>query len=320
MKSRFGIILLMINIIILLGLAGCSQQVQTPQYQVILDRNLKIPADAVKMLPENDIAPPITLSSEYTQPVPVPGLVNSAGGEDSAFILPDGKTLYFFFTPDVSIPAELQITDGVTGIYVSHLVEGNWSEPERIILQDPGKLSLDGCEFVQNNIMYFCTIRENYSGMHWFTAEYLDNTWQNWQLADFNPDYQVGELHISSDGQQLYFASDRTDGVGSRDIWMSSWEGNQWGEPINVAAVNTVYADGWPALNPDGDELWVSRNNGLWRSKLENGSWTEAELMISPLAGEASIDKDGNVYFTHHFYKDDVMLEADIYVAYKIKQ
>ena len=38
---------------------------------------------------------------------------------------------------------------------------------------------------------------------------------------------------------------------------------------------------------------------------------------ISQFAGEASLDNKGNIYFTHHFYKDGVMLEADIYVAYK---
>jgi hypothetical protein len=37
--------------------------------------------------------------------------------------------------------------------------------------------------------------------------------------------------------------------------------------------------------------------------------------MFAPFAGEASLDLVGNVYFTHHFYRDGVMLEADIYVA-----
>ena len=40
--------------------------------------------------------------------------VNTSGREDSPFLLPDGQTLYFFFTPDVSIPAEKQLFDGVT--------------------------------------------------------------------------------------------------------------------------------------------------------------------------------------------------------------
>ena len=39
--------------------------------------------------------------------------------------------------------------------------------------------------------------------------------------------------------------------------------------------------------------------------------------MISTLAGEATIDRDGNVYFTHHYYENDKMIEADIYVAMK---
>ena len=29
------------------------------------------------------------------------------------------------------------------------------------------------------------------------------------------------------------------------------------------------------------------------------------------------MDNQGNIYFTHHFYKEDHMLEADIYIAKK---
>jgi hypothetical protein len=32
-------------------------------------------------------------------------------------------------------------------------------------------------------------------------------------------------------------------------------------------------------------------------------------------AGEPSLDNEVNIYFTHHFFKDNVMLEADYYVA-----
>ena len=35
------------------------------------------------------------------------------------------------------------------------------------------------------------------------------------------------------------------------------------------------------------------------------------------IEGEASVDYDGNgnVYFTHHFFNDNKMIEADIYMA-----
>ena len=40
-------------------------------------------------------------------------------------------------------------------------------------------------------------------------------------------------------------------------------------------------------------------------------------MIISQFAGEPTLDNEGNVYFVHHFYKNEVMIEADIYVAYK---
>ena len=49
------------------------------------------------------------------------------------------------------------------------------------------------------------------------------------------------------------------------------------------------------------------------------GEWQEPEKMFAPFAGESSVDIDGNVYFTHHFYKDNKMLEADYYVAHHIR-
>jgi len=72
-------------------LAGC-QPAQEPVE--IPSRESVIPADAVKMSPENDTLPPKLLSDEYQAPVPLPYPVNTRGAEDSAFILPDGYTLY----------------------------------------------------------------------------------------------------------------------------------------------------------------------------------------------------------------------------------
>jgi hypothetical protein len=283
----------------------------------LVDRETKIPVDALKMSPDTDQNPPDVYSGDYEQPLPVPGALNTAGAEDSPFITPDGDSLYFFFTPDVNVPVEQQILDGVTGIYVSHQVNGQWGKAERIILQDPGKLALDGCEYVRGNVMWFCSTREGYTGIHWFTAQYVAGIWQDWQLADFAPDYQVGELYINQDGTELYFASERPGGKGGLDIWRSTFANRTWQEPMNINAVNTSDGEGWPALNLSGDELWFNRNYGIWRSKNADGEWQTPELVVSPLAGEPSLDQDGNLYFVHHFYVDNRMIEADIYVAYK---
>lgn len=287
-----------------------------------MDRLSVVPASAVKITPETDVYPVKSETDEYADPVPLLPPVNTIGTEDSAFVMPDGQTLYVWFTPSPSIPAEKQVIDGVTGIYVFYKSNDIWSAAERVILQDPGKLSLDGCEFVLGNKMWFCAAREGYTGLHWFTAEFLNGKWQNWKNADFKTEYEVGELHITADGKELYFHSPRAGGQGEYDIWVSQNVDGAWQEPVNLTIVNSTYSDGWPFVTQDGSELWFTRSVGapeLWRSKKVNGEWTEPQKMFGPFAGEASLDNEGNVYFTHHFYKDNVMLEADIYIAIKIK-
>ena len=170
--------------------------------------------------------------------------------------------------------------------------------------------------------MWFCTTREGYTGLHWFTAAYQRGQWTDWILSDFPPEYEVGELHIYDD--ELYFHSPRAGGHGEYDLWLSHYSNGEWSEPENIEIVNSEFHDGWPWISQDGTEMWFTRAEGapnLYRSKRVDGRWTEPELMIQTLAGEASLDYQGNIYFTHHFYDDeDNMLDADIYVAYRKAQ
>ena len=91
--------------------------------------------------------------------------------------------------------------------------------------------------------------------------------------------------------------------------------------PQNVDIVNSPETDGWLSLTQDGNELWFTRTYlgtpAIFRSKRINGEWQQPELIISQFAGESSVDNEGNIYFTHHFFENGVMLEADIYVAYR---
>ena len=95
-----------------------------------------------------------------------------------------------------------------------------------------------------------------------------------------------------------------------------------WQEPVNVTAVNTPDSEGWPFLTQDGSELWFTRfyqgSPAVFRSRRgPDGAWQAPELIVSQFAGEPTLDNAGNIYFTHHFYRDGVMIEADIYVAKK---
>ena len=165
--------------------------------------------------------------------------------------------MYFFITPDVRVPLEGQLTDNVTGIYAAPPLEGGFGEPERVWLQDPGRLSLDGCEFTDGEVMWFCTAREDLTGLHWFTARREDGMWTSWEIADFDPAYDVGELHIHED--ELYFHSSQPGGIGGLDLWMSTDLDGAWGEPVNLTTLNSEADDSRPYLTPNGDELWFTR-------------------------------------------------------------
>ncbi|MBN2878865.1 MAG: PD40 domain-containing protein [Clostridia bacterium] len=313
MKIKYFIVFL----VCILLCSACSKAEEYP----IVSRESTLPADITKRTADSDMTPPIMHSNEFETPIPLPYPVNTSGGEDSPFILPDGNTLYFFFTPDVRIPHNEQLTDDVTGIWVTCKSADGWTEPERVWLQDAGKLALDGAPFVAGNEMWFASAREGYNGMNIFTAKKKDGVWSDWQYVggDIAGRLNVGELHIYED--ELYYHSDREGGMGNYDIWMAKKEGDGWSEAKNIAAVNTPEMDGFPFISPDGGELWFTRvyqgSPAIYRSIKLDGEWQTPELIVSQFAGEPTLDAQGNLYFVHHFYENGVMIEADIYVAYK---
>ena len=253
--------------------------------------------------------------------------INTAGAEDSPFITPDGNNLYFFFTADMNIPVTEQILDRVTGIYWSQKVSGAWTEPQRVWLNYYDDVALDGAETILGNIMWFASVRAGVKReIDLYTAELVNGRWTNWaNLGEpINVAYQVGELHLSADGNQVYFHSKRAGGKGDMDIWVTSKVNGEWQTPVNVEAVNTTDGEGWPYLSENGNELWFTRHTapgnipmGIYRSVKLNGQWQTPERVLSSLAGEPTLDSQGNLYFVHHYYDDAAkkIWEADIYVC-----
>ncbi|MBI5157326.1 MAG: PD40 domain-containing protein [Acidimicrobiia bacterium] len=304
--------------VVLLVLAACG-----PADRPIEASRLEaLPPGATKVTPTDDIYPPVLHSTEWMEPEPMAGPINTAGAEDSPFVTPDGATMYFFFTPDAAAAPEDQLSDGVTGIWVSHLVAGSWDEPQRVVTAAEGVESLDGCPFVDDGIMWFCSARAGgFRPIDIYLSHLVDGEWSVGETAGatLNRDYDVGELHLAASGQELYFHSPRPGGAGDFDIWVTRLVEGTWVEPVAVTAVNTDGREGWPYLSPDGSELWFTRIHegapAIFRSLLSAGEWSEPELVVSRFAGEPTLDAAGNLYFVHHFVVDGRIIEADIYVA-----
>jgi len=302
---------------ILFAMCSCAEQqpTQTP------NRFALITAD--KMIPARDDHPPILHHDGWYQPEPINNQINSAGLEDSAFITPDGTMLFFFFTPNADISAAEQVNDGVTGICLSENHAGKWEAPTLVQLSKSNQPVLDGCPFYDGKTLWFCSIREgNFRPIDFWTAERENGKkWVNIRNAgkQLNKDFQIGEMHGSLDGTTLFFH--RVTVNQGMDLWQTYLQSDQWAEPTEIQMLNSSADDSRPALSPDESELWFTRTfkgtPAIFRSIRQESGWSAPELIISQFAGEPSIDAIGNIYFTHHFYKDGSMLEADIYIARK---
>jgi hypothetical protein len=325
MRRRTSIVLTVAAVLVALLFIGLMLSDSAPSDEVYPDttRAEAIPENALKVTPETDAHPPILHLDLWHDPVPLDGPINTAGAEDSAFITPDGTTMYFFFTPDPAIPAKDQLLDEVTGIWRSDWNGSAWSEPERVWLQSPGKLALDGATFTLDDVMWFASAREGYTDVNLFTATLDGSEWGDWSYAGdlLNEEYQVGEMHISQNGTEMYFHSGRPGGQGQYDLWVTRYVDGGWQEPENLIPLNTPENEGWPFLSEDGNEMWFTRtylgSPSVWRSMRADGGWSEPELVVSSFAAEPTLDRDGNLYFIHHFFKDGQMIEADVYVAYR---
>jgi hypothetical protein len=320
--------------------AATDTPVGTPTIDVptieVGDRLASIPPGATKVAPETDVFPTVLQLAGWSQPVPVPGPVTSAGAEDSPFIAPDGSEIYFFFTPDPNIPPEKQLLDTVTGIWTSRrAADGSWTEPERVVLNDD--LALDGCETLHENSLWFCSARAgNQREIDIYVAERTapGSPWGNVHSAGerLNLDLVVGELHVTADGTEIYFHRPALEGEASQggvDLWVTRLVDGEWSDAENLGpTINSAADDLLPFVTTDGTELWFTSSSRLgyqgpaiFRSlRQPDGSWGPPTEVISQFAAEPTLDDDGNLYFAHHYFPGDngPMIEADIYVAYRL--
>src|ERR1051326_4072845 len=102
---------------------------------------------------------------------------------------------------------------------------------------------------------------------------------------------------ISSDGQRLFFCSERPGsgdqkGYGQSDIWMSTRiSKKEWGPPVNLGPdINTPMDEGGIFLDPDGKTLFFSSDGhntmggyDIFMTRYENGKWSKPVNLGYPI-------------------------------------
>ncbi|UCG26820.1 MAG: PD40 domain-containing protein, partial [Bacteroidales bacterium] len=124
--------------------------------------------------------------------------------------------------------------------------------------------------------------------------DFFISTWENGRWLPkknmgkpINTELNEGAQSLSADGHFMFFtACNRPDGLGSCDIYFSTWLGHEWSPPRNIGKpINTSLWDAHPSISPDGKTLYFcSRRPGgrgkidLWKSMLtDDGYWGEPE-------------------------------------------
>lgn len=93
-----------------------------------------------------------------------------------------------------------------------------------------------------------------------------DGSWsfpQGLKINDYhNSDADVN-MTMSSNGEVIILAMERSDAIGRSDLYISFRQGSQWSRPKNLGAgVNSPWREGTPHLSDDGKTLYFSSDRG----------------------------------------------------------
>jgi Tol biopolymer transport system component len=95
----------------------------------------------------------------------------------------------------------------------------------------------------------------------------VDGAWSEASVVSFSGEYADIDPWVSPDGASLYFSSIRpVDGQARRDadLWRVDRDGESWGEPIHLGAVNSDANELGGSVTADGVLWFASDRDGEW--------------------------------------------------------
>ena len=226
--------------------------------------------------------------------------VNSVSGEYSPQVNPTGTRLYFTSVRKGGFDRQddtTKVNNWGEDIYVSDLVNGQWSQPK--LLPEPINSFGDdfGSAFTgdgQTMVYVKCGDKESIGNCDLYITQLIGTEWTvpvNMGNVVNSEDWD-SQPTISSDGNRIFFTSARKGGYGGSDIYMT--EKNHLGDfgvPVNLGStVNTPLNDNSPYLAPDGKTLYYATEGhpgyggtDIFYTVFENGKWSIPINVGAPL-------------------------------------
>lgn len=231
----------------------------------------------------------------YENPVPFTPInlgenVNSPYDDYWPMISADGKTLYT--TKNVPIRNDIPYgrNNANEDFFVNHLEsDSTWGQvfsigPPLNTSHNEGapSISADGQTFA----FTACNRKDGHGKCDIYIAKREGNKW----TIPKNMGHPINTRNLerqpslSADGKTIYFTSDRPGTDGLEDLWVSHFDGSQWGEPINLGdSINTDGIEWAPFIHPDDKTLYFVSNGHLGMggldifksSKINDTTWTK---------------------------------------------
>lgn len=170
----------------------------------------------------------------------------------------DNKNLYY----------TVEEKNGDENIYLSKFENNTWSKGVPFVLNS--NLNEGTCTIsADGRIMVFtaCNRPDGFGLCDLYISKKNGESWSKPQNlgTNINTRYWESQPSLSSDGRILYFSSNRPDGLGNYDIWMSvALENGEWLKPQNLGPkVNTPYNEVSPFFHQNGKTLFFASDGHL---------------------------------------------------------
>jgi outer membrane protein OmpA-like peptidoglycan-associated protein len=178
-------------------------------------------------------------------------------------------------------------------IYISYNHAGAWTEPKVISIASEYNVGTAGISPDGQKMLIFMGTTSDPGSLFQITK--AGETWSKPTLINpviNHPKFLESTASITPDGKTIYFASDRTGGLGGLDIWKTQQQANgSWSSPVNLGPeVNSKANEDAPFIHPDQKTLFFTSDGhntmggrDIFVTRLVGNKWRTAENMGYPV-------------------------------------
>lgn len=179
-------------------------------------------------------------------------------------------------------------------IYISKKEDSSWTKPQNISENINSASHESNIGLSRDGSKLF--IYTAYNGGDIYVSELKGDQWSKPKSVGLNVNstYKETSAYLSKDGTKLFFSSNRQDGVGRMDIYVSELNAEgEWDVPANIGGeINTEYDEESPYFDEESNTLYFSSKGhksmggyDIFKSTFDpdHEKWSEPENLGFPI-------------------------------------